>query len=225
MQQVSKNISPQLEEKLKRDLNLGCEALGLSLEEQQKKLLLNYVVLLNKWNKAYNLTAIRDIEEMVRRHLLDSLAVAKYINGENYIDVGTGPGLPGIPLAIIFPEKHFTLLDSNSKKTRFLFQAKTELNLSNIDVVHSRVEKFQAPVSLEKNGFDGVLSRAFATLADMVNWCQHLPHKNGYFLAMKGKYPEDEIDQLPNGYKVAQTYPLPVPGEEGERHLIEIEQD
>ncbi len=218
-------INSQQIEKLQKELNRGCETLELTPTEEQKRLLLNYLQLLNKWNKAYNLTAIRDIEEMVSRHLLDSLAVAKFIKSENYIDVGTGPGLPGIPLAILFPEKHFTLLDSNSKKTRFLFQAKTELKLDNIEVVHSRVEKFQPPAHLAKGGFDGVLSRAFATLEDMVNWCHHLPHENGCFLAMKGKFPEEEISQLPKGVKVAQTYPLPVPGEEGERHLVEIERD
>lgn len=210
------------QKKLEQLLREGCSDLNLKVTDQQQQLLLRYLLLLAKWNKAYNLTAIRDVEAMVSRHLLDSLVVALHLEGEYLIDVGTGPGLPGIPLAILFPEKRITLLDSNSKKTRFLFQAKIELGLENIEVIHSRVEQFSPPESLQRSGFDAVLSRAFATLEDMVTWCRHLPHEQGSFLAMKGKYPEEEISQLPKGYKVVETYPLPVPGEEGERHLIKI---
>lgn len=202
---------------LKVRLVEGALQMGMTLSAQQADDLLAYLLLFEKWNKAYNLSAVRDIEQMLPRHLLDSLSVVPYIDAENYIDVGTGGGLPGIPLAIMFPEKRFTLLDSNGKKSRFQFQAITELKLSNVTVHNGRVEEFQ-PDEL----FDGVISRAFASLKDMTDGCHHLLKANGRFLAMKGIYPEDELSDLGKHYKVSASYPLEVPDEDGERHLLII---
>ena len=195
----------------------GAEQLGVQLSESQASQLLCYLALLNKWNKAYNLTAVRNPEEMLYRHLLDSLSVVSWVKGERIIDVGTGPGLPGIPLAILFPETQFTLLDSNGKKTRFLTQCKLEMGLDNITVIHGRVEDFQPEVP-----FDQVISRAFSAIENMVNWCGHLVNGEGEFLAMKGLFPEEELTSLPEGYTVDESHALDVPGCDGERHLIII---
>ena len=154
---------------------------------------------------------------MIKLHLLDSLAISPLLQGARFIDVGTGAGLPGIPLAIINPEKHFTLLDSNGKKTRFLFQAKIELGLSNINEVNKRVEQF-APEHM----YDAVLSRAFSSLSDMVINCQHLLADGGWFLAMKGRLEQSELSAIPKGYKVVQEYPIAVPKVDGQRHLVKI---
>lgn len=211
-----------LETQLRQSLIAGIEALSLTLSDQQVDLLLRYLQLLIKWNKAYNLTAIRDPLAMVPKHLLDSLTIAPHITGERFIDVGAGAGLPGMVLAIVFPERYFDLLDSNGKKTRFLFQVKTELGLNNINVHHCRVEQHQV-----NPGYDGVLSRAFATLMDMVRGSQQLLKPGGYFYAMKGLYPEDELKQLSamtKHYTVERCHRLSVPGDSGQRHLVVINQ-
>lgn len=188
---------------------------GISLSVNQQQLLVAYVELLHKWNKAYNLTSVRDPNEMLIRHILDSIVVAPYLQGTRFIDVGTGPGLPGIPLAIVRPESHFTLLDSLGKRVRFLRQVQHELKLNNIEPVQSRVEDFPA-----EPPFDGVISRAFASLNDMVNWCHHLPGEEGRFYALKGLVPEDEIALLPAGLSVETIVKLDIPHLEGERHLV-----
>lgn len=188
--------------------------LNVTAEQQQK--LLDYVNLLDKWNKAYNLTSVRDPEEMLVRHILDSLMVSPYIKGKKLIDVGTGPGLPGIPLAIIRPDDHFTLLDSLGKRVRFLKQVQFELGLKNIEPVQSRVENFQT----EK--FDCVISRAFASLQDMLNWCEHLCHENGAFYALKGVYPAEEITEIEKNFTVSEVISIDVPELEAQRHLIVI---
>jgi len=190
---------------------------GISLTDRQKNQLVAYVDMLNKWNKAYNLTSVRDPNEMLVRHILDSIVVAPHLQGERFIDVGTGPGLPGIPLSIVLPECRFTLLDSLGKRVRFLKQVQHELKLDNITPVQSRVEAFPA-----EPPFDGVISRAFASLNDMVSWCQHLPAEQGRFYALKGVMPEEEIAQLPAGYSVESAIKLQVPQLEGERHLVII---
>lgn len=188
---------------------------GISLSDQQQQQLVAYVEMLHKWNKAYNLTSVRDPNEMLVRHILDSIVVAPHLQGTRFIDVGTGPGLPGIPLSIVRPESHFTLLDSLGKRVRFLRQVQHELKLTNIEPVQSRVEDFPA-----EPPFDGVISRAFASLNDMVNWCHHLPGDAGRFYALKGQLPEDEIALLPAGLAVESIVELKVPHLEGERHLV-----
>lgn len=190
---------------------------GISLTDHQKTLLVAYVDMLHKWNKAYNLTSVRDPAEMVVRHILDSIVVAPYLQGQRFIDVGTGPGLPGIPLAIVLPDAHFTLLDSLGKRMRFLRQVQHELKLENITPVQSRVEAYPS-----EPPFDGVISRAFASLNDMVSWCHHLPGEKGRFYALKGQLPEDEIASLPDDFSVESVEKLRVPQLEGERHLVII---
>jgi len=190
---------------------------GISLTDHQKNQLVGYVDMLHKWNKAYNLTSVRDPNEMLVRHILDSIVVAPHLQGERFIDVGTGPGLPGIPLSIVRPECQFTLLDSLGKRVRFLRQVQHELHLTNVTPVQSRVEDFPA-----EPPFDGVISRAFASLNDMVNWCQHLPGTQGKFYALKGLIPNDEIDTLPAQFSVESIVKLDVPHLEGDRHLVVI---
>jgi len=208
-----------VQQELTAMLNKGCDEMGIAVTPAQQALLIEYIQLFEKWNKAYNLSAVRNVRQMIGRHLLDSLVVAPLIEGDSFIDVGTGGGLPGIPLAIMFPERKFTLLDSNGKKTRFLFQVKTQLKLDNVTIVNTRVEAFQ-PDEL----FDGVISRAFASLLDMTSGCKHLLTQDGCFWALKGIYPEDELSVLEKNYKVSASYPLRVPGEEGERHLLALTQ-
>lgn len=202
---------------LRAQLEKGFEILGIDCSAQQVDQLLDYLSLLVTWNSAYNLTAIRDPEQMVALHLLDSLAILPFITGENLIDVGTGPGLPGIPLAIMCPEKTFKLLDSNGKKTRFLFHARCQLKLQNLTEIQSRVEQF-----IPEQTYDTVLSRAFTSVAEMVDKCKHLLNPDGRFLAMKGKFPQSELSLLAKDYKVDVSHRLTVPGVDGERHLIEI---
>ncbi|EHX0067781.1 16S rRNA (guanine(527)-N(7))-methyltransferase RsmG [Salmonella enterica] len=190
---------------------------GISLTDHQKTLLVAYVDMLHKWNKAYNLTSVRDPNEMLVRHILDSIVVAPYLQGQRFIDVGTGPGLPGIPLAIVLPDAHFTLLDSLGKRVRFLRQVQHELKLENITPVQRRVEAYPS-----EPPFDGVISRAFASLNDMVSWCHHLPGEKGRFYALKGQLPGDEIASLPDDFSVESVEKLRVPQLEGERHLVII---
>jgi len=204
-------------DKLEALLRSGAEYQSLTLTDEQVKLLLDYLQLLEKWNGAYNLTAIRDPEQMLHLHLLDSLSIIPFVNGNNVLDVGTGPGLPGIPLAIFYPERKFTLMDSNGKKTRFLFQVKNELNLNNVTEIQSRVEAYQPT-----QRFDAITSRAFTSLSDMVDKTTHLLEENGRFYAMKGQYPDEELRVLPKHYNVVASHRLQVPGVDGERHLIEI---
>nr|WP_024966265.1 16S rRNA (guanine(527)-N(7))-methyltransferase RsmG [Pantoea sp. IMH] len=192
-------------------------AAGIILTDQQKQQLVGYVELLHKWNKAYNLTSIRDPEQMLVRHIMDSIVVAPHLQGSRFIDVGTGPGLPGVPLAIVCPDAHFTLLDSLGKRIRFLKQVQHELKLENIEPVQSRVEDWPG-----EPPFDGVISRAFASLNDMLNWCHHLPGREGRFYALKGVVPEEEIAALPAGFSLERVVRLSVPQLEGERHLIII---
>ncbi|MCV6621216.1 MAG: 16S rRNA (guanine(527)-N(7))-methyltransferase RsmG [Cellvibrionaceae bacterium] len=203
---------------LRDRLETGVTKLGLELDSDRIDGLLAYIQLFDKWNKAYNLSAIRNIEDMISRHLLDSLAILPFVEGQRLIDVGTGGGLPGIPMAICHPEREIHLLDSNGKKTRFLFQVKTELKLDNVQVHNCRVESYQ-PETL----FDGVMSRAFASLEDMTQGCRHLLKESGRFWAMKGIYPTDELKPLQKHYIVANSHALMIPGEEGERHLLEIQ--
>lgn len=187
---------------------------NIQITDHQKQQLLDFVKLLDKWNKAYNLTSVRDPEEMLVKHIMDSLVVSPYLEGSQFIDVGTGPGLPGIPLAIINPDKQFTLLDSLGKRITFIKNAVRELKLSNVTPVLSRVEEFQ------EQQFDGVLSRAFASLNDMVNWCYHLPNASGHFYALKGQYQTEEVAEITKPVEVLDVFKLDVPELVGERHLV-----
>lgn len=208
------------ETQLAESLSQGLEKLQLKLTEQQSDLLLAYLRLFAKWNSAYNLSAVRDPQEMLSRHLLDSLSIVPHLeHGARWLDVGSGGGLPGIPLAIVFPQTSITLLDSNGKKTRFLFQVKTELGLENVEVVQSRVEAFEPAAP-----FDGIFSRAFSTVANFVDGCQHLLAPDGRFYAMKGQYPRAELRELKKAYNVDACFPLHVPGEQAARHLVVLSQ-
>lgn len=199
-------------------LDDGLAALGLDPDAGQRKQLLQYVALLDKWNKTYNLTAVREPERMIGLHILDSLAVLPHLDAAaNIVDVGTGGGLPGIPLAIAKPDLHVTMLDSIAKKTTFVRQAIGQLGLKNADVVTGRVEQF-APAAR----FDQVISRAFAELKDFVEGAAHLCADSGKLLAMKGVYPHDEIGRLPAGFFVEAVITLEVPGVDGQRHLVVI---
>lgn len=213
-------MTSQLQETLLSLLQHNLSQLDISVSEQQQKKLIDYVLMMDKWNKAYNLTSVRDPKDMVLKHLVDSIVIAPHITGQNYIDVGTGPGLPGIPLAILHPDKTFILLDSLGKRVRFMKQVAYELKITNIQAVQSRVEDYQTTLPI-----DGVLSRAFASLKDMLHWCQHLVDSSGTFLALKGQLPEEEIRQLPAGYSLVEVIKLEVPGLEGDRHLIKIQKN
>ncbi|MHA7881261.1 MAG: 16S rRNA (guanine(527)-N(7))-methyltransferase RsmG [Saccharospirillum sp.] len=195
----------------------GLAQQGLTLAEDAIERLLAYHGLLAKWNRAYNLTSVRDPQAMIARHLLDSLSVLPFVRPASLLDVGTGPGLPGMVLALVQPDHPVTLLDSNGKKTRFLTQVKMELGLTQVEVVHSRLEQWQPG-----HGFAQITSRAFATLAEMVAKSAHLLAPGGRFLAMKGLYPHDEIAALPPGYRVEAVHTLQVPGTDGARHLVEL---
>jgi 16S rRNA (guanine527-N7)-methyltransferase len=192
----------------------GLKSLNLSLSDDKIEQLLGFIKLIEKWNKAYNLTAIRDREAMVRLHLLDSLAIVPFIEGSHVIDIGTGAGLPGIPLAIYLPEIEFTLLDSNAKKTRFVQQTIVELKLKNVSVCHNRVEQYHPEKS-----FDTVITRAFAGLSDIVELTAHLLGKDGVLLAMKGQAPV--IPKLESAKTT--LIPLSVPGIAAERCLVKIQ--
>ena len=211
------SLLPQLSNKKKQLLIDGCDFLNIKINEPQIDQLIDYSVLLGRWNKAYNLTAIRDPFDVVRFHLLDSLAINQFLEGNNFIDVGTGAGLPGIPLAIINPHRKFTLLDSNGKKTRFLFQAKLDLGLANIDEINDRAERF-----FPEEQYDCVLTRAFASLGEMIKNCHHLLTLEGYFLAMKGRIDESELSEVTKNYKVSHSSPINVPGVDGSRHILKI---
>ena len=195
----------------------GCEQLDLQLPEEAGARLGAYLALLERWNRAYNLTAVREPEAMVIRHLLDSLSILPWLEGPRVLDVGSGAGLPGIPLAIVRTDCEFYLLDSNGKRTRFLTQVTAELRLPNVSVVRSRVEDYR-PVTL----FNSVVSRAFATLAELVADAGRLCAPMGRLLAMKGVFPDDELARLPSAYQVVGVYPLRVPHLDAERHLVHL---
>lgn len=208
-----------IKETLQEQFRSGAEEMSVLLTQDQENKLFSYITEFEKWNKAYNLSAIRDLQQMIPRHLLDSLSVVLWLKQhtelESIIDVGTGGGLPGIPLSIMFPEKRWTLLDSNGKKMRFLFHIKTLLKLDNVNIENRRVENFQP-----EEKFDAVISRAFASLQDMTEGCGHLLTAKGLFLAMKGLFPQDEMDAIKNKVDLIETQKLIVAATEGERHLL-----
>ena len=198
-------MSLQDQELLER-LNHLLDKSSVDIAEESRLKLVGFVLLINKWNKAYNLTSIRDPFEMLVKHIMDSLAVAPFITGKRIADVGTGPGLPGIPLAIIYPEKQFYLVDSLGKRIRFIKQVLHDLDIKNVHAIQTRVEDFQP-----NEKFDNILSRAFASLSDMLIWCQHLVAEDGYFLALKGQIQDQELNSIPELFSVVESVPLRVP--------------
>lgn len=199
---------------LQTQLEQGLHTLGLVLPADAVAQLLDYLALLQRWNAAYNLTAIREPGEMVVRHLLDSLAILPYVEGQTLADLGTGPGLPGIPLAIAQPGRQVLLVDSNGKKVRFLREAIRALKLDGVQAVQSRVEAVEGQ-------FDCVTARAFASLSDMLTWGGHLLAPHGVWLAMKGKALDEELQAVPSAFEIRGIHTLKVPGlEPAERRLI-----
>ncbi|MEM7280901.1 MAG: 16S rRNA (guanine(527)-N(7))-methyltransferase RsmG [Pseudomonadota bacterium] len=196
-------------------LSKGTESLGLSLAQSQLNNLMSFFEEFIRWNKKINLSAVRDLDDMLSLHGLDSFSVHPWIRGDSIIDVGTGGGLPGIPLSIAFPDKHFCLLDSNGKKTRFLIHIVNLLRLSNVQVHQHRVETYQP-----KQPFDVVICRAFASIDKIIQQCEHLCGPEGVILAMKGRYPKEEISAIPSDWLVDEVVSLEVPGVTGQRHLV-----
>ena len=200
-------------------LQLGRELaqLDLVLSLDQQADLVTYIELMCRWNRAYNLTAVRDPIAMVTRHLSDSLAIASLIPVATVLDVGTGPGLPGIPLAIALPSQNFHLLDANGKKTRFLFQVKNQLRLANIEIKETRVENFQV-----EQGYDCVVSRAFASLGLMVKTCRHLLSKQGRIFAMKSASVHAELEEIADVAELIALKEIEVPGLDETRYVVEL---
>jgi 16S rRNA (guanine527-N7)-methyltransferase len=208
--------------RLAAQLSEGIEVLGLALPRETQTRMLQYLALIRKWNQVHNLTAVREPEAMLVRHLLDSLAILPHVAGPRIADVGSGAGLPGIPLALARPEWRVTLVETNYKKTAFLQQARIELDLKNVEVMTERVENFHPA-----DGFDVVISRAFSDLADFAGLAGHLcapGNGGGRLVAMKGVYPHEELAQLPAQFMVEKILPVTVPGLEAELHLVLIKQ-
>jgi 16S rRNA (guanine527-N7)-methyltransferase len=195
----------------------GAAQLGIELGERQAAQLLRLLDELDDWNQRMNLTAIRERGAQITKHLLDSLSVQPFLHGERVLDVGTGAGFPGLPLAIVNPQRHFTLLDSTAKKLKFIEHAAALLELPNVQTVHTRAENFRPP-----ERFDIVVSRAVGPIEQFVKWAGHLCVGGGRLLAMKGRDPATELAKLPSGWKVAAIHRLNVPTLDEERHLVEI---
>lgn len=198
-------------------LRAGATSFGIALDDAAAQKLLRLLDELDDWNQRMNLTAIRVREQQITKHLLDSLAVQPYLLGERVLDVGTGAGFPGLPLALVNPERQFTLLDSVAKKLRFVNHAAAALGLTNVTTVHSRAEDYRP-----KERFDVVISRAVGQIESFVQWAGHLCVGDGRLLAMKGRYPEAELQHIPSGWKLAHAHRLTIPGLDEERHLVEI---
>lgn len=199
---------------LEHCLHTGIQAMGLAtIATPAAPRLLAYVDLLVRWNRSFNLTAVRDPAAMVTRHLLDSLAIVPYMKGHTAADLGSGAGMPGMVLAIVDPGRTWVLVDANGKKARFLRAAIRELELPNVEVAQERVQDVAGT-------FDCITARAFASLADMLAWGGHLLAPDGVWLAMKGQYPTAELAALPEGFRVQDTVALDVPGLDAARHLV-----
>jgi 16S rRNA (guanine527-N7)-methyltransferase len=198
-------------------LKAGAQQLGVPLSDSAAEKMIRLLDELDDWNQRMNLTAIRDRSQQLTKHLLDSLTVVEYIEGPRVIDIGTGAGFPGLPLAIALPATHFTLLDSTAKKLKFIDHVCASLDINNVETVHTRAEVFRP-----KERYDAVISRAVGPVETFVKWAGHLGVGGGRLLAMKGRYPTEEITKLPNGWKIAAIHRLTVPGLDEERHLVEI---
>jgi 16S rRNA (guanine527-N7)-methyltransferase len=195
----------------------GAQQLGLTLSEADAHRMLKLLDELDDWNQRMNLTAIRERDSQITKHLLDSLSVAGFVRGSHVLDLGTGAGFPGLPLAIVMPQVQFTLLDSTAKKLKFIEHAAHVIGAANVQTVHTRAESFRP-----KDRFDTVVSRAVGAVGVFVEWAGHLCIGGGRLLAMKGRYPTEELQKLPSGWKVAAVHRLSVPGLDEERHLVEI---
>lgn len=206
---MSQNLHDELEQ--------GIDKLGLDIPSATVDRLLQYLELIQKWNRVYNLTALKDSGQMLSHHILDSLSIIPYVKGNTILDIGSGAGLPGIPLSLVFTERHIVMLDGNAKKTRFIQQAITELGLKNAESVHSRVEDYTA-----SEGFDTVVSRAFSSLSDFVRMALPLMKDSGQLLAMKGRYPAQELEDLPTEIRTEAVHRLEVPLLDSERHLVQM---
>jgi 16S rRNA (guanine527-N7)-methyltransferase len=202
---------------VRQALDSGLQALGLPAGGSGARRLLRYLELLEKWNRTYNLTAVRELQAMVTRLILDSLSAHPFLRGDRVLDVGSGAGLPGIPLAIFNPDREFVLLDSNGKKIRFMRHAVMDLGLPNVAVEQGRAEQYH-PTAL----FDTVISRALGSLGDLAATAGHLCRGGGHLLALKGRYPKNELAELPPGYRAVEVQRLQVPGLDAERHLVDI---
>jgi len=198
---------------LSEELAAGIVALNINVAAEAQQHMLAYLALVDKWNKAYNLTAVREQQKMLTHHLLDSLSVLPHVRGSRVLDVGSGAGLPGIPLAQAHPDWHFTLLDSSHKKTTFLRQVTIELKLTNVEVICNRVESWEPA-----QPFDTVVSRAFSDLPEFLKLAGRLCAKTGVVIAMKGIYPHEELAQLPGDFLLRDVVALQVPGLNAERH-------
>ncbi len=205
---------------LRAVLRDGASRLGLAVDEAAQQSMLDYLALLGEWNRAYNLTAVKDPMQQVTHHLLDSLSVLPWLHGKRVADIGTGAGLPGIPLAIVQPEKQFTLLDSRGKKTRFLGHVARQLGLENVEIVTARIEDYRPPAP-----FDTVVARALAVLPRLANLAEPLLAPDAILLAMKGRDPVEEVRALPTGWRVRDKRRLEVPGLQAERHVVVIEKN
>lgn len=191
---------------------------GISLSDDAQQQLLRYLDLMHTWNRVFNLTSITEPRDMIMLHLIDSLAVSPFLHGERMLDVGSGAGLPGIPLAIMNPQQQWTLLDKNNKKTRFLTQVAAELKLKNVSVAHIRSEDFQP-----ESCFDSILSRAYATINLFAQTTEHLLCPTGLLIAMKGKYPQDELNDITEAFKLRDITRLEIKGMTIERHIVRLE--
>lgn len=198
-------------------LQTAAMPLGVALTAQQCQALGQLLNELNDWNQRINLTAIRDPAQQLTKHLLDSLSIQPYLRGARIADIGTGAGFPGLPLALVNPEREFVLIDSINKKLRFVEHAAAAMGLSNVRVLHTRAQDYQP-----EPRFDCVVSRAMGSIENFVKWCGHLCAGGGRLLAMKGRYPEEELQAVPNGWKVAAVTPLTIPGLDEQRHLVEL---
>lgn len=204
-------------EQLAVTLKRGLDTLGIASSESVLKHAIDYIDLMNRWNRQVNLTAIRNLKDMVTRHLLDSLAVAPFVTQPEVLDIGSGAGLPGIPMAILNPDQQWHLIDSSGKRVGFMREAVRQLELKNVQVTQTRVEDFQP----EKT-FPAAIARAFASLPEIADNASHLLHPEGTLWAMKGRYPHAELAELPAGFQLVEVHSLEVPGLMEDRHLVQL---
>ncbi len=214
------DVNQEEHQEIDRQLIKGLEAAGLKYPPSLRQKIIVYIALMIKWNRSFNLTSVRQPKDIIPRHILDSLSILPFLTGKRVLDVGSGAGLPGIPLSIFSPEHHFVLIDSRNKKTRFLLQARQALNLNNVEVINQCVEDYQAEAP-----FDCIMARAFSDVPTLLQKTEHLSTRGTRFLIMKGAYPRAELVDLPTGFTVQEVKPLMVPGLQAERHVVIVTRD